>query len=338
MWVSDESGIASTTNGWAVASLVLGILGGVIWGAVCGFVALGKIRDTGQKGRGMAIAGIILSGLWAVVLVALVALHGQANAYLSQPTSSPDVQASTGIVDIHDLAAGECFRWPHGSVSSITLIPCGQAHNAQVFAVWTLSESSYPGYGQLLQVATQGCLARRDMLTATSASLEISEFGLTQANWDFGDRFVYCVIISPTPTLTSSLLSANRGQPGSTTGAHAGAVHVISLGLVVGDCVDWPSGSQPLESVLLIPCGQAHNGQVFATWELSGSSYPGYDAVTQSAYQGCGDRKGRLSAAASSVQVSYLRPGQADWALGNRLVTCVAFDPTPDLTSSILTP
>lgn len=336
-----DSPAASTTSGWAVASLVLGILGGVIWGPVCGFVALGKIRDTGQKGRGMAIAGITLSGLWVVVAVAVVAvaaLHGRFTN-LSQPSSTPDVQASTGVIDIHDLAAGDCFNWPRGSqsVSSITLIPCGQAHDTQVFAVWALSGSSYPGYDKVLQVATQGCLARRDRLTAVSTSLEISYFGLTQANWAFGDRSVYCVIISPTPTLKSSLLSANHGQPTSTPGAQARAVHVLAIGLAVGDCVDWPSGSQPIESVLLIPCGQAHNAQVFATWELSGSSYPGDDKVIQAASQGCPEREGRLSAAASSLQVSYLYPGQPDWAVGDRLVTCVVFGPTPDLTSSLLT-
>jgi Domain of unknown function (DUF4190)/Septum formation len=362
MWVSDESGTpvslpaypsvmhpsfvydspaASTTSGWAIASLVLGILGGVVWGTICGVVALGKIRDTGQKGRGMAIAGIILSGLWVVVVVVVVAvaaLHGRFTN-LSQPTSTPDGRAGSGVIDVHDLAVGDCFGWPHGSVSSVALIPCGQAHDAQVFAVWALSGSSYPGYNKAVQIETQGCLARRESLTAASSPLEISDFGLTQANWAFGDRFVDCVIISPTPNLRSSLLSANHGQPTSTPGARAGAVNVWALGLVVDDCIDWPSsGSQPIESVPLMPCGQAHNAQVFAMFELSGSSYPGDDAVASAADQGCADREASLSAAASSMQISYLRPGQADWAIGDRGVTCVAFDPTPDLTSSILTP
>lgn len=370
MWVSDESGTpmslpsaqptvppaypsvvhpsfvydspaASTTSGWAVASLVLGILGGVVWGTICGVVALRKIRDTGQKGRGMAIAGIILSGLWIVVVVVVVAvavLHGRFTN-LSQPTSTPDGLASSGVTDVHDLAAGDCFGWPHGSVSTVTLVPCGQAHDAQVFAVWALSGSSYPGYNKEVQIETQGCLARRASLTAVSTPLEISDFGLTQANWAFGDRSVYCVIISPTPNLKSSLLSANHGQPTSTPGARAGAVNVHALGLVVGDCIDWPSsGSQPIESVPLMPCGQAHNAQVFAMFELSGSGYPGDDAVALAADQGCADREASMSAAASSMQISYLRPGQADWAIGDRGVTCVAFDQTPDLTSSILTP
>lgn len=370
MWVSDESGTpmslpsaqptvppaypsvvhpyfvydspaARTTSGWAVASLVLGILGGVVWGTICGVVALRKIRDTGQQGRGMAIAGIILSGLWVVVVVVVVAvaaLHGRFSN-LSQPTSTPDGLAGSGVIDVHDLAAGDCFGWPHGSVSTVTLVPCGQAHDAQVFAVWALSGSSYPGYNKEVQIETQGCLARRASLTAVSTPLEISTFGLTQANWAFGDRSVWCVIISPTPNLKSSLLSANHGQPTSTPSARANAVNVHALGLVVGDCIDWPSsGSQPIESVPLMRCGQAHNAQVFAMFEISGSSYPGDEAVALAADQGCSDREASMSAAASSMQISYLRPGQADWAIGDRGVTCVAFDQTPDLTSSILTP
>lgn len=63
------------TNGMAVASLVLGLLGISLLALIFGFVALGQIeRNPGQQGRGMAIAGIVLSVLWLFVMVALYAL------------------------------------------------------------------------------------------------------------------------------------------------------------------------------------------------------------------------------------------------------------------------
>jgi len=61
------------TNGFAVASLVCGILWifwvGSVLAVVFGFIALGQIRTRGEGGRGLAIAGIVLATLKLVFLV-----------------------------------------------------------------------------------------------------------------------------------------------------------------------------------------------------------------------------------------------------------------------------
>jgi len=66
----------TTTNGLAIASLVLGILW-VFWlgslvGLVLGLVALKQIKHRNQGGRGIAIAGVVLSVLWLVGLVVAI--------------------------------------------------------------------------------------------------------------------------------------------------------------------------------------------------------------------------------------------------------------------------
>lgn len=67
--------VQQRTNGFAVASLVLGILfcGLVtaILSVIFGNVALGQIERSngGQKGRGLAIAGIVLGWVGIVLLV-----------------------------------------------------------------------------------------------------------------------------------------------------------------------------------------------------------------------------------------------------------------------------
>lgn len=63
------------TNGLAIASLVLGLLGfilpcGVV-GIVLGIIALVQVRDRQQKGKGLAIAGLVLAGLWLALYVGL---------------------------------------------------------------------------------------------------------------------------------------------------------------------------------------------------------------------------------------------------------------------------
>jgi hypothetical protein len=54
-------------NGWAVASLILGLGGAMVGGFVAGIVALAQVKDRPQKGRGLAIAGLIFSAMWTLL-------------------------------------------------------------------------------------------------------------------------------------------------------------------------------------------------------------------------------------------------------------------------------
>ena len=74
------------TNRMAVASLVCSLFGwlcliGPILGLIFGFVALSQIRQTGQRGRGMAIAGIAIGG----ILVAFIICMGLLRAKVGHP-------------------------------------------------------------------------------------------------------------------------------------------------------------------------------------------------------------------------------------------------------------
>lgn len=57
---------AGKTNTLAIVSLVASIAGVVIWGigfivgVICGHISLGQIKKTGEQGRGMAVAGLII--------------------------------------------------------------------------------------------------------------------------------------------------------------------------------------------------------------------------------------------------------------------------------------
>jgi hypothetical protein len=72
--------VARTTNGTAIAALVLGCSQFIVWilatipAIICGHVALAQIKRTGQDGRGMAIAGLVLGYLGLVMFVAFVVL------------------------------------------------------------------------------------------------------------------------------------------------------------------------------------------------------------------------------------------------------------------------
>jgi hypothetical protein len=81
---ADQPPAEPGTNGLAIATLILGTLGGVLLSVTFGFVALSEIKITGQRGRGMAITGLILSGLWVLILAVVVVVIG-----LASPTPGP---------------------------------------------------------------------------------------------------------------------------------------------------------------------------------------------------------------------------------------------------------
>jgi Domain of unknown function (DUF4190) len=126
------------TSGWAIASFVFGLLGGVLFSAIFGVVALRRIKRFGQRGEGLAVAGLALSGAW-IVLVVVALMTG----YLGSATRSPTTGQITHSesLSVFSLAVGDCFNNPVGatSVVSVTAIPCNQAHNAQIYAKFKLA-------------------------------------------------------------------------------------------------------------------------------------------------------------------------------------------------------
>jgi Domain of unknown function (DUF4190) len=70
----------ASTNGLAIASLILALtFFCAIAGLICGIIALNQIKTTGQGGRGLAIAGIVISALSITVGTVLFASVGSNN-------------------------------------------------------------------------------------------------------------------------------------------------------------------------------------------------------------------------------------------------------------------
>ena len=75
-----SQGQKQATNGFAIASMVLGILWiywiGSILAIIFGFIAMSQIKERNQAGKGMATAGLILGfiGLGTLILVIIFAV------------------------------------------------------------------------------------------------------------------------------------------------------------------------------------------------------------------------------------------------------------------------
>lgn len=58
-------------NPWAIASLVLGLCATAIFAVITGHVALSQIKRTGERGTGLAIAGLVLGYLEILFYIGL---------------------------------------------------------------------------------------------------------------------------------------------------------------------------------------------------------------------------------------------------------------------------
>ncbi len=100
---------AKGTDGFAITSLVLGILGicGIssIVSIIFGILALRRIGRGERTGKGLAIAGIICSALWIVLLVVLI-IVGIANQSPFERDSSGAITHSGKVSDLGSARQG----------------------------------------------------------------------------------------------------------------------------------------------------------------------------------------------------------------------------------------
>jgi hypothetical protein len=188
-------------NALAVVSFILGIfafVGGVLFSVILGIVALNQIKRRGERGRGFAIAGLVLSGLWIVLLgvgFTLAVLNDADRNEAGEITGSGDVSSFA-------LAPGDCINdlEESSNISSLPAVPCAQAHEGEVFAVFEITAASWPGDAVVAKQAEDGCVQRLPEYAPKAADddkLQLFFLHPTQQSWAQGDHEVTCVAVDP---------------------------------------------------------------------------------------------------------------------------------------------
>jgi len=216
---------AQGTNGFAIAALIFGIIGGALLGFIFGFIALSQTKRTGQNGRGMAIAGIVLSALWTLGFVLLIVAAVESSTPsgpvtpTTSPTASPTAEPTTEppittapstAISATDLQVGDCLNDLTDStdVSSLPSVPCSQPHQGEVFAVFDLPPGPYPGAAGVDDLVSKGCNARlADYSPSAPSDDAIGLFSVypLEQNWDRGDREVVCIAKATSGSSTGSI-------------------------------------------------------------------------------------------------------------------------------------
>jgi hypothetical protein len=171
------------------------------------FAIVSVIRTSGgrRRGRGLAIAGLVVSVLLMAGAVALVAFVVSTNA--DRDASGAITKA--GRVGVDDLRPGDCIKsFDEGSAFSVTGVPCADEHTTQVFTVYDLPDGDFPGLGKVVSESEKGCVDR--VPAAVKGQVGDNKLGVAylhpqEATWKNGDREVVCLIVSESGPLTQKV-------------------------------------------------------------------------------------------------------------------------------------
>ncbi|HMG44008.1 MAG TPA: septum formation family protein [Acidimicrobiales bacterium] len=201
------------TDGFAIAALVLGILSCIPLGIIFGIIALNRIGRSGQKGRGLAIGGIVASVVWGALVVGAVALGGDDAERDDEGTIT-----DAGSEDVFDLGTGDCINNPteESELETVDAVPCTEPHDAEVFAEFDMSAAgdTYPGVPAAQQEAQTGCSEQFEGFVGMpfdGTALNLYYLYPTQDSWDrLDDRQITCLVSDPAGPTTGTLEGAAR--------------------------------------------------------------------------------------------------------------------------------
>ncbi|MGW5226831.1 DUF4190 domain-containing protein [Nocardia niigatensis] len=192
------------TNGLAIASLILGLIGGCLLAVPFGIIALSQIKQRNQNGRGLAIGGLVASGVWALIAVLLVvvgAVNGSDNsASQDNSTRTSALPDSPTSISVDEVKVGDCLQTveENNHIRKVTVLPCDSSHDAEVIAQVHLP-GSWPGsLDASFQKANDACLDEIDkQLGKSSMYDQLETFILYPANetqWDKLNGRATCMV------------------------------------------------------------------------------------------------------------------------------------------------
>ncbi|MFJ8188723.1 DUF4190 domain-containing protein [Streptomyces sp. NPDC096094] len=197
-------------NGVAIAAFVLGVLCFVpAVGLVLGLIALAQIRRRGERGKGFAVAGSVLSSVGLALWVLSLSTGAAADFW------DGFRDAARGEGTAYSLEKGQCFTTPSGSLQGVTYdvdeVSCEEEHDGEVFAAFELPGGAFPGDAEITREADERCYALQDTYAmdrwALPTDVDVYYLTPTSQSWRTGDREITCLFgnTDERGTLTGSL-------------------------------------------------------------------------------------------------------------------------------------
>ncbi|MDJ0385412.1 DUF4190 domain-containing protein, partial [Streptomyces sp. G-G2] len=200
-------------NGFALASLLVGLLCFPPLGVVFAIVALVQIGARKERGRTLAIVGLLVSVLVSGVLVfaadrlvepvreRLASLDDRGAAGTGR-AGAADEEVEGDAVGLEDVRPGDCFNVPGGDLLAdaplVFEVPCVRPHHGEVTASYLADPGAFPGDDALASRAEERCWQAQDAYAMDTWALpdfaEMYFFAPSGDEWAEGRRSVLCVL------------------------------------------------------------------------------------------------------------------------------------------------
>jgi hypothetical protein len=170
----------------SIAALIFAILGGLL-GFAFGVIGLILTSRRRRRGRGLAVAAVIISVGWFLVICAFVV----ATAFLGERISAP----------AQSLDVGDCVATSEHFAATPTVLTtdCAAPHLYEVFVTYDLVGEEDWNESRIEDLATQGCVDRMAGLAerqgVDTTSLQVTSLRPSRQSWtEDGDRRVACLL------------------------------------------------------------------------------------------------------------------------------------------------
>lgn len=122
--------------------------------------------------------------------------------------------------DVYSLQVGDCFDYAAVSsateISSVPTIPCGDAHDAEIYAEMHLTEEQFRADLELAASGDIDTLGHADQfcydqfatfigISYDESTLGFTPFTPTESGWEQGDDLVQCIVVHPDGGFTGSM-------------------------------------------------------------------------------------------------------------------------------------
>ena len=188
------------TDGVAIAALVLSVIGALIPAVACAFVALSRVRRSHRKGRGLAVAALIVSVVWLAVAIP-VGLHvasdrSAAGAFAAAPSIPPGTHE---YLLSHELVAGQCIEVPDPLPKippAFELRGCDAQHNGEVMTTGDLPAGTFPGADEVRATVQTTCRSELASFSGNpNSALNFVYLYPVAYSWERGDRHFVCIAV-----------------------------------------------------------------------------------------------------------------------------------------------
>lgn len=135
--------------------------------------------------------------------------------------STPDRDESSGEItsssdsDVFQLKVGDCLdlssQDSESTVSSLPVTPCGESHDAEIYAEYTFTDTSFPD--DVDSRTQEFCLTEFPTFVGMdydTSELEITYLVPSESSWADGDRVSLCIVVDSAGGLTATMQGAAR--------------------------------------------------------------------------------------------------------------------------------